>query len=427
MFDNIIFSGVYSDRFEEAYNTLKMHLKRIVPEENIQYKKVDQALFDVEHEVCLLCPSNVKPPCKFPLHHGEDCKIVNQLEMYEKYLGTDKILIITDCDIHVDPVTVRAKLPGILDKLNTYDMIFQTEYLTGSRQRFTSNINIGLNISRSSENIIELYRKVLAHMRRNKHPYTWEQQVVNWMFSDRKTDVTFTTIPNGDLFQHDLIGGDISKMEFNLNKDPREELIQDILDIGLTGDDRGNIYYDKYAEYVRYVEEGTLQGMWQYPEELADLCIYLASKNIKSFLNIGTFNGHTFNFISDYLNKYNTVRCISIDPIEHTIYNRREEYTYTSETSKDYKEQEFDLVFIDGDHSYRCVMEDYTYVGQFAKFCVFHDIDDDFIRQDSKDGGVPRFWEDKKIDTPDKCIEFIAENKPKNIMGIGVLLRDLEG
>lgn len=195
----------------------------------------------------------------------------------------------------------------------------------------------------------------------------------------------------------------------------RQNLINKILDNKLFCDDRGNLYCDDYSNYL-----SKETGLWQFPDELADLLIYLKDKNIKNFLNIGTFNAITFNFISDYLNTINKTECITIDPINHEkVINNN--YIYLSTISETFVGQKYDLVFIDGDHSYVNVKKDYENVGKYSKYCVFHDINDDYIRNSSScDGGVPRFWDEIKIDK--NFIVFDSPKKTHKVMGIGLLI-----
>lgn len=199
-----------------------------------------------------------------------------------------------------------------------------------------------------------------------------------------------------------------------LPKPSKQNLIEIILDHKLYCDARGNIYHPDYEHAL-----SPHTGMWQFPDEFADLMLFLHDKNISTFLNIGTYNGVSFNLLSSFLNAYQKVNCISIDPINHNPIIIPE-FTYTSEVSLDYKNKNFDLVFIDGDHSYESVKTDYKNVGQFAKYCVFHDIDDDFIRNDpALNGGVARFWEE--IKNTKTHIEFNSSKKLIKMMGIGVL------
>lgn len=194
----------------------------------------------------------------------------------------------------------------------------------------------------------------------------------------------------------------------------KEDLIKEILEIGLQSDHRGNIYGEKYSNYLKS------PGLWQCPEELAGLLIFLLDLEIKTFLNIGTYNGMTFNFISDVLNRKNKVDCITIDPVNYNpVMDSR--FSYQSKTSDDYKNQEFDFVFIDGDHSYDWVKRDYDNVGYLAKYVCFHDIEDYYVRNADFKGGVPNFWED--IKKTRNHIEFIeSDKKDPKIMGIGLLI-----
>jgi hypothetical protein len=198
----------------------------------------------------------------------------------------------------------------------------------------------------------------------------------------------------------------------------KEQILNEILDIGLHIDCRGNLYGKKYDKFV--TKTG---GCWQLPEELAGLLYYLQDKNIQSFLNIGTFNGITFNYMADFFNRTSTVNCLTIDPYDFNP-KKNTKYQYLNYTSNDLKDQKFDLVFIDGHHSYNFVKDDYYNVGQYAKYTVFHDIEDKFIlNQPGYGGGVPKFW--NEIKTTRKNLEFIDNEKPVKMMGIGLLYDEI--
>lgn len=194
----------------------------------------------------------------------------------------------------------------------------------------------------------------------------------------------------------------------------KEELIQEILKLKLHTDWRGNIYCPEYGYAISYDT-----GIWQFPDELADLLLFLKDKDIKSFLNIGTYNGITFNFMADYLNRFNEVTCITLDPNPFD-FQKNPKYTYIRKTSHCMVGRPFDFVFIDGDHSYTWTEQDFNNVGRYARYCAFHDIKDKMVRETlGYQGGSGQFWDAIKENF---CYtEFNSEKKTHEIMGIGVL------
>lgn len=195
----------------------------------------------------------------------------------------------------------------------------------------------------------------------------------------------------------------------------RDDIIDAILAVGLHVDHRGNLYGPEYDAYLRH------GGLWQHPEELADLLMFLSGREIASFLNIGTFTGATFNLMADFLCSIRPTVCMTVDPLPH-VRRIKEPHQHFDATSAAFAGQSFDFVFIDGHHGYDEAKADYENVGRHARFCAFHDIDDVYIRADrSLNGGVCRLWDELK--PVSKTIEIVAPGKPRVVMGIGVILK----
>ncbi len=198
------------------------------------------------------------------------------------------------------------------------------------------------------------------------------------------------------------------------------EQIQDlVLRAGLYDDGRP-LYAEKYRPYF------SSAGIWQQPEELAAFLYHLQRYTIESFFEIGTFQGRTFQIIADFLTAINSnTYCCTVDPVAHVQCVRDTRYNYYVGTSKDFVGRQFDLVFIDGDHSAESARADYENVGRHARLCAFHDIDDVFIARAYPDGGCPQMWQEVKTARAHthEIFEFVAADKPSQNMGIGLLVQ----
>jgi hypothetical protein len=172
------------------------------------------------------------------------------------------------------------------------------------------------------------------------------------------------------------------------------------------------------------------QGLWQLPTQLAPCLIDLAHKNIESILEVGTWSGWTISFITAYLLRFNpNLHAVTIDigdgfrayeKIDHSL-----PIEFAITTSAQYSRQIFDLAIIDGDHNYWAARADYDYVGRRAKICLFHDINDRYVRDyPGNDGGTPRLWRELSLSLRYHHFKtYIHHSENDSIMGIGIIER----
>lgn len=165
-----------------------------------------------------------------------------------------------------------------------------------------------------------------------------------------------------------------------------------------------------------------MAGIYQTPNQIAEALVYLSQFEINSFLEIGTFQGGNFIFMSEYLRRFNPgIKCLGIDPTEflndeiRAIIETEIFLSFKTITSDQLIDQEeFDLVFIDGDHTAEWVKRDFENVGQYAKICMIHDIQE-WSCQD-----IGEFWTTIK---GKKAIEFLDYTSEKPSQGIGIIIK----
>lgn len=162
-------------------------------------------------------------------------------------------------------------------------------------------------------------------------------------------------------------------------------------------------------------------GIYQTPDQIAKALVYLSDFEIKTYLEVGVFQGGNFLFVSEYLRKFNpSIRCIGIDPTNYlngeinAVLEREIFVSFKSITSDYIAGQEFDLVFIDGDHSKEWINRDWNNVGKQAKICILHDI------QEPSCPDVIEFWGKLKA-SKKKTMEFIDCSTETPSQGIGII------
>ncbi len=144
------------------------------------------------------------------------------------------------------------------------------------------------------------------------------------------------------------------------------------------------------ALYPESLKNSCSQGLYcaQYPNQLNKYLIFLAKYKIETYLEIGLERGGTFITTLEYLSRINSpVKfALGIDIIEKPVLfneyfkiNKNAYYLKLSSQSAEFREileakPAFDLVLIDGDHSYQACMKDFETVKEFTSIIVFHDI-----------------------------------------------------
>jgi protein-L-isoaspartate O-methyltransferase len=173
------------------------------------------------------------------------------------------------------------------------------------------------------------------------------------------------------------------------------------------------------------------QGIVQYPIEFARWLRLLADHRIASYLEIGCANGATACLAAAYLHRLNpALRAITVDLMPLFIFHHLVRDLIPLEyrvgvTSYAFRDQPFDAVFIDADHSFYWAWADYQNVGRSARVCGMHDVKSVAYYESHQVGGVTAVWELIKREEGGEGIRFeeIAEH-PADVFGIGVRLRE---
>ena len=175
--------------------------------------------------------------------------------------------------------------------------------------------------------------------------------------------------------------------------------------------------------------------IWQYPNQFSKYLCLLNQQKIQSYIEIGCRWGGTFVLTNEYLKIFNNViKSVAVDVIDspvlnYCLKNKESQFIKINSQSQEFtnymNDNYFDLIFIDGDHSYTGVKNDYEISKNSGKIFVFHDIVSDVCP------GVVNFWNELKTNEGNtyNFFEFTEQyddvwnNTHQKFLGIGVAIK----
>jgi cephalosporin hydroxylase len=199
-----------------------------------------------------------------------------------------------------------------------------------------------------------------------------------------------------------------------------------ILELGLNNE----MLNEQPIEFSQYYGKGL--KLWQYPNQLSKFSLMLSNIKVKSYMEIGCRFGGTFIFISEILKKNNTeLKNYACDIISKSDileeYSKYSNFNYLNISSQEKyfhdlcSEIKPEFVFIDGDHSYEGVKNDFSIFEHMSetKYITFHDISNDVCP------GVVKMWQEIKQNNNFETHEFTEqyESVKGNFLGIGLAIR----
>ena len=161
----------------------------------------------------------------------------------------------------------------------------------------------------------------------------------------------------------------------------------------------------------------------------------MQQQNIQSYIEIGCRWGGTFVLTCEYLKMFNKFeKSVALDLIDSPVQKyckitNEAQFIKTNSQSEYFKRfmtnNNFDLIFIDGDHSYEGVKNDYNVCKNKGKIYVFHDIVNAICP------GVVKFWNELKTNESNtynfyeftEQYEDVWKNTGKLFLGIGVAIK----
>ena len=190
---------------------------------------------------------------------------------------------------------------------------------------------------------------------------------------------------------------------------------------------------DDLSQYPQFLHRHCGHGvrLWQFPIQFAPYLSLLSHLPIKSYLEIGVKHGGSFAVTMTYLSQFQSVENSgAVDLYESgnalRVFDEFAQSNYLVANSRSGKFQEFlkehqnfDLIFIDGDHSEEGARHDFETTRPHGKAFVFHDVVSCVCP------GVTQVWAEAKRTPGYHFFEFVDQYGSENAdpyMGIGVMV-----
>jgi len=180
-----------------------------------------------------------------------------------------------------------------------------------------------------------------------------------------------------------------------------------------------NLFYnliDKYPLHPALGGNGSDTGIEQNREELNGLCQFIAIHGIRFWLEIGIAKGQLLKFMRDEMRQ--DVLGVTMD--KHpahaglpVLYGDSKDPLIITTAINSAPFSWWDMIFVDGDHSYEGVRADFENYKSACKFMAFHDL----LGQRNCEG-VAKLWSEIKEGYPHE--EIICEDK-SIASGIGII------
>jgi hypothetical protein len=186
---------------------------------------------------------------------------------------------------------------------------------------------------------------------------------------------------------------------------------------------------------IEFAERHTRAGSCQIPWEIESAIELIASAHPKAMCEIGTLDGGTSILLSRFLTTLELMICIDLyvknkkmlkllaPPDQELHFFDMPSYSdrTVAKVTSFLGGRMLDAVFIDGDHRYESVKQDFLRYRPFVReggMILFHDIMEDDGHGRVWAGGVPKFWRELSPYYPHT--EFVHRHDQQGF-GIGVL------